>query len=46
MQLKRDTRELPRLVLSDGVGFFDYTLDDIRIEGYDPHPHIKGDVSV
>ena len=23
---------------------FDY--DDFRLEGYDPHPHIKGEVSV
>ena len=25
---------------------FDFDYDDFKLEGYDPHPHIKGEVSV
>ena len=25
---------------------FDFEYEDFRLEGYDPHPHIKGEVSV
>jgi thymidylate synthase len=25
---------------------FDFTYDDVRLEGYDPHPHIAGAVAV
>jgi thymidylate synthase len=24
----------------------DFVFDDFQLEGYDPHPHIKGDISV
>jgi len=24
----------------------DFVYDDFRLEGYNPHPHIKGEVSV
>lgn len=46
-QLSRDTRPLPRMVLNPAVkGIFDFTYDDFKLEGYDPHPAIKGEVSV
>ena len=46
-QLTREPRPLPRLVLNPEVkSIFDYDYDDIRVEGYDPWPLIKGVVSV
>jgi thymidylate synthase len=47
LQLTREPRPLPALRLSSGVtGIFDFTFNDIAFQGYDPHPHIRGDISV
>jgi len=47
LQLSRDTRSLPKLTLNKNVkSIFDFTIDDISITDYNPHPHIKGEVSV
>lgn len=46
-QLSRTPRSLPKLVLNKDVkNIFDFKYDDIKIEGYDPYPAIKGAVSV
>ena len=46
-QLARTPRPLPRLRLDRQVtDLFAFTFDDIAIEGYDPHPAIKAEVSV
>lgn len=47
LQLSRDTRPLPRMVLKrrpDSV--LDYRYDDFELQGYDPHPAIKAPVAV
>jgi thymidylate synthase len=47
LQLEREPRPLPRLELTPGVtSVFDYTYDDIRVTGYDPHPAIKAPIAV
>jgi thymidylate synthase len=47
LQLSRDVRPLPRLILNPDVNnIFEFKFEDFIIENYDPHPHIKGEVSV
>jgi thymidylate synthase len=46
LQLSRDARPFPTLVLNKKGSIDDYTWDDITIEGYDPHPGIRGEVAV
>jgi len=47
LQLEREPRPLPRLVLSDrGQGLFDYQPEDFAFESYDPHPHIAAPVAI
>ncbi len=47
LQLSREPRPLPRLILKDrGQGLFDHEPDDFAFEAYDPHPHISAPVAV
>lgn len=46
-QLARDLRPLPTLKLNPAIqSIFDYDVEDLTIEGYDPHPAIKAPVAV
>jgi thymidylate synthase len=46
-QLPRAPRSLPQLVLNpDVTDLFAFAYDDVRIEGYDPHPAIRAAVAV
>ncbi len=45
-QLARDARPFPTLSLKDAGSLFEYTYDDIVLDGYDPHPGIKAPVAV
>ncbi len=47
LQLTRASRPLPKLVLNPSIkDMFGFSYNDISIEGYDPHPHIKARVAV
>jgi thymidylate synthase len=47
LQLSRTPRALPRMRINPDVkNLFDFRYEDFELINYDPHPHIKGDVSV
>ena len=46
-QLRRTPRTLPKMAINPNVtNIFDFKYDDFTLEGYDPLPHIKAEVSV
>ncbi|MEO0620124.1 MAG: thymidylate synthase, partial [Pseudomonadota bacterium] len=47
LQLTREPRPLPKMTLNPDVDdLFAFTFDDFELTDYDPHPHIKAEVSV
>src|SRR5918993_1237741 len=47
LQLSRDTRALPQMILKDrGQPIDGYEPEDFAFEAYDPHPHISAPVAV
>ncbi len=45
-QITREPRRLPMMSINPDVNsLFDFVYDDFRLSGYDPHPHIKANVS-
>ena len=47
LQLTREPRKLPRMIINRDVkSIFDFKYEDFELVDYDPHPHIKADVSV
>lgn len=46
-QLTREPRPFPELIIKrTPTSLFDYQIDDLTLEGYDPHPHIPAPVAV
>lgn len=47
LQLSRTPRTPPKMILNpDKTDLFGWEYEDFKLEGYDPHPHIKGVVAV
>ncbi len=47
LQLSRETRALPKMNINPDVkNIFDFKYEDFTLTGYDPHPIIRGAVSV
>jgi len=47
LQLSRDTRKIPKMVINPDVKQIDdFVFEDFELVGYDPHPHIKAAVAV
>jgi len=47
LQLTRDPKPLPIVKLNPEIhSVFDFRFEDFILENYDPHPHIKGAISV
>jgi thymidylate synthase len=47
LQLTREPRPLPEMHLREGIGsIFDFRYEDFELRGYDPHPAIRGEISV
>jgi thymidylate synthase len=47
LQLTRDPRPLPTMLINPDVkDIFSFKFDDFELISYDPHPHIKAEVSV
>ena len=47
LQLTREPRQLPIMKINPDVkDLFSFQYEDFQLEGYDPHPHIKAEVSV
>jgi thymidylate synthase len=47
LQLTREPKPLPTLRLNPSVrSIFDFRYEDVALEGYEAHPHIKADVAV
>jgi thymidylate synthase len=47
LQLQREPRSLPEMKINpDVTDINDFKFEDFVLSGYDPHPHIKGAISV
>ncbi len=47
LQLTREPRKLPTMKLNKDIkNIFDFNYYDFSLENYNPHPHIKGEISV
>lgn len=46
-QIKRKPKQLPKIKLNSKIkDIDDFKFDDIKLEGYEPYPPIKGDITI
>jgi thymidylate synthase len=47
LQLSRKPKALPKMILNPAIkDIFEFTYNDFKLEGYEPHESIKGSVAV
>jgi thymidylate synthase len=47
LQISREPKPLPKMILNPDIkDIFNFDYDDFTLEGYEPHPPIKGNVAV
>ncbi|MBS4062824.1 MAG: thymidylate synthase [Bacteroidetes bacterium] len=47
LQISRETRALPTMTINPEIkNIFGFSINDFTLEGYDPHPHIKGEIAI
>jgi thymidylate synthase len=47
LQLTRNPRALPKMKINpERTSIFDFQFEDFELQNYDPHPHIRGEISV
>jgi len=47
LQRSREPKKLPTMIINQNVkSIFDFEFEDFTLENYDPHPHIRGEISV
>lgn len=46
LQLERDTRSLPKMIIKPRDTIFEHMYEDFVLTGYDPHPAIKAPIAV
>ena len=47
LQLQREPRDLPEMHLNSSIkSIYDFKYEDFQLVKYNPHPHIKGDISL
>jgi thymidylate synthase len=47
LQISRETRSLPTMTINPEIkDIFGFSINDFTLEGYDPHPHIKGEIAI
>ncbi len=47
LQMSRELRPLPTIKINPDVkNIFDFKFEDFELIGYNPHPHIKGEVAI
>ncbi len=47
LQMTREPKNLPKMIINPEVkSIFDFKFEDFKLEGYDPHPHIKGEIAI
>jgi len=46
IQLSREPKKLPTMVINKRSSIFDYVYDDFKLKDYESHPTLRGDIAV